>query len=463
MKKLFILTFCTLCISLPIFSQEVVLHRISDLMPRGYAIEGDAFLEELSDGVLNLRLSDDFSTPRGPDVRILLSNELSLNGAVEIVNLTTINHFNGGITLQVPDSIQIDDFDFILFFCVQFNQFWASGTFGEASIPNDGSGFMCQESIVSLFNGNQIGELCPTDSRSDSVSFINSLGASSENYAYLITDENEILQAVVEGNIYDFDGSGSAIQRVYGIHFEDTLNPAIGENRLQTTASGCFTHSAAKDFVTIRKTGFCFDTFECMNSLTATTDWVTVVDICSNDSLEDLIPLKNNLFIPPGEHYAYLITDTNEIVQEVVQDSVYNFEGSEASVRRVYGIHFDGTLDAAIGSNRLETTATGCYTHSGGNLFLTINTTAGCMTTSLKPLELLEQGIDIFPNPSHGTFSIRYGDNADIKQVRIFGARGELIKESGPLDQVSCEKSGIYIVQFVSSNKQSISRKILVW
>ena len=55
-----------------LFAQEVVLVRTADLMPEDYAIEGTAFLEELDNGVLQLRLSDDFDTPFGPDVRIFL-------------------------------------------------------------------------------------------------------------------------------------------------------------------------------------------------------------------------------------------------------------------------------------------------------------------------------------------------------------------------------------------------------
>lgn len=96
MKNLLLLIGISL-ISFSLFAQTVVQERTSDLMPELYSISGDAILEELSTGSLQLRLSDDFTTPNGPDVRIFLNNtSSSATGGVEIVNLSSIGHFNGG-------------------------------------------------------------------------------------------------------------------------------------------------------------------------------------------------------------------------------------------------------------------------------------------------------------------------------------------------------------------------------
>lgn len=133
MKSIVLLTLTSLCFSIPIFAQDVLFQRVSDLMPQGYTITGDAYLEELNTGDLVLRLSEDFSTPTGPDVRILLGNSLSLAGAVEIVNLTAISHFSGADTFEVPPTVNILDFDNIIFYCVAFNALWASGTLGDVT------------------------------------------------------------------------------------------------------------------------------------------------------------------------------------------------------------------------------------------------------------------------------------------------------------------------------------------
>jgi len=376
MKKIITLILTSFFCSFISYAQDVALQRTSDLMPQLYSIQGDAFLEELVTGDLVLRLSDDFSTPPGPDVRILLGNALSLSGTVEVVNLTNVGHFNGARTFDVPSSVNIEDFNFILFFCVNFQQFWASGTFGETVDLNGGSNFTCMESTVSTSDGADLTNICPTDEISDVITFNNSIAASNDNYAYLITDENDVLQEVITDNDFDFEGSSSSTQRVHGIHFDGNLIPVIGANRLQTTASECFTHSEDTGFVTINKMANCNSNFECEESLTATTDWMISVDLCPTDAQDDLVVLRNNLFIPPGEHYAYLITDADEILQQVTTDSIFNFEGSSLEEQRVYGIHFDGTLNPVVGQNRMQTTASGCFTHSGGNLFLSITKNA---------------------------------------------------------------------------------------
>ena len=114
----------------------------------------------------------------------------------------------------------------------------------------------------------------------------------------------------------------------------------------------------------------------------STTNSATSVDICPDDGDADWIGLQNNLSIPAGVNFAYLITDENQVLQEVVMDAIFNFEGSTFNTQRVYGIHFEGNLNPAIGANRLQTSSTGCFTHSNGNSFLTI-TKEACLELSL--------------------------------------------------------------------------------
>lgn len=581
MKNLLLLFLLFLGVSTGAFSQDVVLQRTSDLMPQRYVINGDAFLEELSDGSLTLTLSDDFSTPRGPDVRILLGNSLSLTGAVEIVNLTRINHFSGERTFAVPAGVGINDFDNILFFCVAFQQFWASGTFGDAIDPNGGGGFVCAENEVMLSNGGNDVNICATDNMSDELRFANSISAQTSNYTYLITNENNILTAVVNDDFYDFEGASSETQRVHGIHFDGTLNPVIGANRMETTASGCFIHSNENGFITVRKTADCVSNFDCQDNLTATTDWMTSAEICPGDGNPDWVELRNSLFIAPGDHYAYVITDERQTVQQIVTDSNFNFENSGLATQRVYGIHYDGMLNPVIGAHRMQTTATGCFTHSGDDLFLTItktacepafecvetltattnwateldlctndaipdaipllnnrfekagenyvylftdefeilkevvfdtiynfegtgdeiirvygmsydgdlspqigqhrknttasncfthsgddlfltiNKTAACNSTSSTQNAFLQSQIEVFPNPNNGQVFIKYGEATDIDRIEIFNNTGELLKTTDNQASVEIDHSGIFLLRFVSNN-QAVTKRVMV-
>jgi hypothetical protein len=366
MKSLYTTLLFTL-ISFATYSQ-VAFERVSDLMPQNYTISGDAFLEELANGDVQLRLSDDFSTPQGPDVRILLGNSLSLSGAEELINLSDVGHFNGALTVDVPSNIDIDDFDFILFFCVQFQQFWASGEFGDVMSVG---GPVCDPSDIFNDGGNNTVNICPSDGNSNEIDFGNSLGLSAgPNYVYLITDDNEVLQEVVMDDSYDFEGSTSSTQRVYGMHYDGSLQAQIGSDRMATTASGCFEHSSNNSFITVEKDACCLIS-DVSNSAGPNT-----IDICPNDNIEDFIQFENSLNFDFTDGYAYLITDENEILEQVIFNDEFNFEGSSLNEQRVYGVHFMGNLMPAIGLPRTQTSATICAEHSDSNQFIRVTKNA---------------------------------------------------------------------------------------
>ena len=365
MRLIYTILFGTLLLLACDLSGQVVVHRLSDLQPELYSITGDAYLEEFANGDLQLRLSQDFDTPPGPDVRILLGEGLTLNGAVEIVNLSDIGHFSGELIVDVPSSVSIDDFDFILFFCVAFNQFWASGEFG----PEIVSGPSCEESSVDNANGSNIIDICPSDGSDDVVEFENSLGIDAgDEYAYLITDNNQILQEVILEDEFDFEGSTSETQRVYGLHYDGNLDINIGSPRTQTTASGCFEHSDNSDFIIVNKNAC----FVCQSSFVDNANGLNTVNICPSDNIDDVILFENSLDLDAGDEYAYLITDENEDLIEVVFEDSYNFEGSGEDEYRVYGMHYNGVLIPEIGDNRLETTASDCFEHSSSNRFVRV-------------------------------------------------------------------------------------------
>ena len=231
---------------------------------------------------------------------------------------------------------------------------------------------------------------------------------------------------------YNFEGSGSAEQRVYGIHFDGTLNPALGQNRLETTATGCFRHSGANLFLTVAKS-VCGEPYECVESLTATTFWVTEVDVCSTDNEDDLVILQNNVNVPIGPNYVFLLTDEFENLQEVIFDTVYNFSNTGTEEQRVYGLSYSGQLDIKIGENRRNTDASDCAIHSGDDLFIRINKTAACITTSTLDTELANS-INVHPNPSNGTINISYDNiDIDVNSVRLYDINGlSLIHISEP-------------------------------
>ncbi len=374
MKNILLLFTFLLLIVTNVMAQDVVSYRFTDLQNERYVIRGDAFIEQLSDGSSRLRLSEDYQTAWGPDVRIILNNSVSPSGSFEVVNLTDINHFSGALTVPLPAGFNIEEYNFVVFFCITFNQLWASGQLGE--VMGDSPPATCQETTTFGNAGTTNYDICPNDGIVDVFALSNSNNLEAgEEYVYLITDENEIVVDFTEDDYYNFEGSSSSVSRVYGMNFSGDLNILVGQNRMSSGASDCFEHSSDTEFITVTKNA-CEADFECEATLTATTDWMTNIEICPSDGVNDMVELRNNRLFEAGEHYVYLITDANDILQEIVEEGFYNFEGSSENEQRVYGIHFDGTLNPAIGQNRMMTTATGCFVHSGQDLFLTVQKTA---------------------------------------------------------------------------------------
>ena len=322
------------------FSQTLVKSREAVLKKIGYTITGKAFLEEYSNGALKLRLDEDFATPSGPDVQVLLSKTTSTAGALPIANLVALNHFSGAITFDVPANTTIEEYQYILFHCVAFNASWANGNFGAA------------------------------------------------------------------------------------VEVEEP--------------------------------------YTCQETLTATTGWVTEISICSTDGKADSIPLLNNLFIPSGENYAFVLTDTNEFVKGVVYDSIYDFEGAGNEPIRVYGVNYSGELNnITIGGGRERIGATGCRTHSGGNLYLTVKMD-GCVS-GFKDQELT--GIDIYPNPVSSQLTINSASENGVANLLIQSIGGSTIYQSQIKNKLELDlqqfEAGVYLIKIESDNKV-LTRKLIV-
>lgn len=426
-------------ISVRVSAQNQTAERTAQLEDANYAIDGQAHLRAFDDGSLSMVLSDNFNTPVGPDVRVYLNNSISLSGAVQIANLSDLNHFSGGLTVDVPDGIGINDYDFLVFYCVSFNLLWATGDFGEPA--NEGDPNVCTDHATATTGWVTLVDICPTDGLADSLELRNSIGGTvGENYAYLLTDTNEMLLEVIQDSIYDFEGTGDATLRVYGISYNGDLDPAIGANRMQTTATGCYAHSRSDLYLSVTKNACA--TFTCQESLTASFAWVTEVDNCATDGEDDMILIQNNIMTPPGDHYAFLLTDSDQNLIEIILDSFYNFEGAGTEELRVYGLSYDGELSPAVGEHRSQTTASSCYIHSGDNLYLTIFQTAACATSVVD--QSLSDELMVYPNPAQSELYLDLPTAISWRELEVVDMLGRQVLTLG-LDDSSLNNSPIDI------------------
>ena len=420
-----------------------------------------------NDGTLDwIVLQNNLSLAAGENYAYLVTDENQI--LQEVVTSSLFNFEGSSLETQRVYGVHFDG-DLNPVIGVNRLQTTASGCFTHSgdnlflTITKKGceSNFECLESFTATTDWVTELEICPTDGTPDLVALRNNLFIDAgEHYAYLITDENQNVQQVVMDSVFNFEGSPLSTQRVYGIHFDGDLIPVIGANRIRTTASGCFTHSGNNLFLTITKED-CSGPYECVETLTATTNWATNIEVCANDNVPDSIQLLNNLFEKVGNNYVYLFTDEFEILQEVVSDTVYNFEGTGDGIVRVYGLSYDGELLPKIGETRKNTTASGCFIHSGDNLFLSVNRTSTVCTTSTTEANFLESQIAVFPNPNNGQIHIDYGEVQNVNRVEVFKNTGELIMISESEAYLEIGQSGIFLLRFVTDD-QAITKRVLV-
>ncbi len=113
-------------------------------------------------------------------------------------------------------------------------------------------------------------------------------------------------------------------------------------------------------------------TSNCIESITATTNWATEVTVCPNDGINDVVSLMNNSFIPAGATYAYVFADDNNRITNVHFEDTFNFEGSNLETVNIFGISYEGTLTYNIGDPMTSITADGCSILSSPGTFLKV-------------------------------------------------------------------------------------------
>ena len=127
------------------YGQTLIESRTASLIDGDYSLDGTVFLELYDDNSLNLRFDGNYLTQSNVfDVHVFLTNNtnyttpIDITGMLLVENIGTVsglNYSSGPMTFNLPAGVGINDYDNIVFVCIQFGQLhWGNGVF-EASIP----------------------------------------------------------------------------------------------------------------------------------------------------------------------------------------------------------------------------------------------------------------------------------------------------------------------------------------
>jgi len=193
--------------------------------------------------------------------------------------------------------------------------------------------------------------VCPDDGVSDIIGFTTT-GDQSVSYTYVVTDEQNIIVAIADGNSFDFDQLPEGVYRVWGVSHTGDFTGAVGDDAaVDPLAEDCF--GLSDNFITITRA-------QPDGGTVALANGDTTVTVCVNDGQPDELSFTNQS--TATAEYGYLVTDENNVVLNVVTSDSFDFEPTEAGICRVWGVSYTGQLTVEEGDDAAAVALSdGCF------------------------------------------------------------------------------------------------------
>jgi len=243
------------------------------------------------------------------------------------------------------------------------------------NIDPDGQSVSTIEGATSLLT-------CTGDGNADLIDFHTS--SPDPFYVYLITNQNNVIQAVSRAPNFDFEGGPADTLRVWGLSFVGGLLAAPGQDLTTAIlAENCF--DLSDNYIEIIKTipdggnvslsGGGDQTLICINER---------ADVLNFESTgNDNTP------------YTFMLTNADNTIIEIMSGDERDFNDLPEGTFRVWGLSYTGELIAAAGDDALATPLSNdCYDLSDN--FVTIRRKAvdGGRVRSLSPDQRLRICVD---------------------------------------------------------------------
>ncbi|MEQ8702668.1 MAG: T9SS type A sorting domain-containing protein [Phaeodactylibacter sp.] len=214
---------------------------------------------------------------------------------------------------------------------------------------------------VALTDGSTSQFICPEDGISDVLSFT-STGDMTAGYVYLLTDENNIIIEIIDGDSYDFDLLSEGNYRVWGLAYAGDLLAEPGDDAAATQlAESCF--GLSDNFIEIERA-------LPDGGTVALEDGSTNALVCVNDGQPDVLTFTNQT--QATAPYVYVITDDNNVILSIVSGDSFDFDDASAGICRVWGLSYTGSLTAMEGEDAAAADLSdGCFNLSDN--FITVD------------------------------------------------------------------------------------------
>ncbi|GJM31200.1 MAG: hypothetical protein DHS20C18_02010 [Saprospiraceae bacterium] len=286
-----------------------------------------------------------------------VTDSISFDSMGAIGNFTFIVTDTNNVILAIPDSNIVDFGNANVGIC----RLWGLGYTGDllamvgdtvtAAALSDGCYALSQNFVtvnrgileggtVSTEDGATEVFTCPGDGNADIIRF-DSSGVSAESFTYLITDSSNVILAIPTADMADFDDAGFGVCHVWGLAYSGNLTAAVGDTISTASLSdGCF--DLSDNFITVNRE-------QPEGGMVQTESGQTEVFTCPGDGNADLV-IFDRIGASISE-YAFIITDTNNVILALPELEMYDFDSSGVGVCRVWGVAYTGNLTAMVGDD----------------------------------------------------------------------------------------------------------------
>lgn len=220
---------------------------------------------------------------------------------------------------------------------------------------------------VSITGGAVFATVCANDGAADVLSFNNNSGFA-PNYAYIVTNENNVVQSISTTGMIDFEGSGSGIVRVWGVAYTGNLLVAPGDDAAAVALSDeCF--DLSDNYVVVDR-----ETVD--GGMIMTPFGQTQLEFCGGDGFPDQAVYFSTM--QAFGNFTFLITDANNTLLVQTTSNFTDFESFGAGTFRVWGLSYTGHVTLQPGDNVSSATLSDrCFDLSDNFLTIVVNTVDG--------------------------------------------------------------------------------------
>lgn len=220
---------------------------------------------------------------------------------------------------------------------------------------------------VSITGGDVFATVCANDASADVLTFNNNSGFA-PNYAYIVTDEANIVQSISTTGMIDFEGTGSGVARVWGVAYTGSLLVAPGDDAAAVALSDeCF--DLSDNFVVV-------DREVVDGGMIMTPFGQTQLEFCGGDGFPDQAVYFSTM--QAFGNFTFLITDANNTLLVETSSNFTDFESFGTGTFYVWGLSYTGDITVQPGDNISSVALSNrCFALSGNFLSVTVNTVDG--------------------------------------------------------------------------------------